>query len=146
MANTFSHCYFHIVFTPNISKSFIDKSWSQNLEIFITSVVQRNGHKMMAVKCMPDHVHIFIGYNLDQKIPDLVKVIKTTSAKWINDNHFCSNSFNWQRGYGAFTHVGSTINNVYQYIMNQEVHHKKTSFKDEFLSFLNKNDSKYDEK
>ena len=60
MANTYSQCYFHLVFSPNISKSLIDKSWSNNLEIFITSIVQENGHKMIAIKCMPDHIHIFV--------------------------------------------------------------------------------------
>jgi len=145
MANTYSQCYFHIVFSPNISKSLIDKSWSNNLEIFITTIVQENGHKMIAVKCMPDHVHIFLGYNLNQKIPDLVNIIKMTSTKWIKEQGFCRNSFNWQIGYAAFTHVKSTVDLVFKYIMNQENHHQKTSFKEEYLSFLKRNEIEYNE-
>ena len=143
MADTFSQCFFHLVFSPNISKSLIDKSWSNNLEIFITSIVQENGHKMIAIKCMSDHIHIFFGYNLNQKIPDLVNIIKTTSTKWLKEQNICKTSFNWQNGYGAFTHTKSTVNVVYKYIMNQENHHKKVSFKEEYLSFLKRNDIEY---
>ena len=98
---------------------------------------------MIAIKCMSDHVHIFFGYNLNQKIPDLVNVIKMTSTKWIKDQNFYKNSFHWQTGYGVFTHVKSTVPLVYNYIMNQENHHKKISFKEEFLSFLKRNDIDY---
>ena len=145
MANTYSQCYFHVVFSPDIYKSLIGKSWSNNLEIFITSIVQKNGHKMIAIKCMSDHVHVFFGYNLNQKIPDLVNVIKMTSTKWIKDQNFCKNSFHWQTGYGSFTHAKSTVKLVYKYIMNQENHHKKISFKEEYLSILKRNDIDFNE-
>jgi len=146
MANTFSQSYFHLVFAPNIYKSLIDKTWSDKLEIFITAIIKDNGHKLLAIKCMPDHIHIFIGYNLEQTIPELVKNIKTITSKWIKQNHFCSRSFNWQIGYGSFTHSHSTVKKVCEYISNQEEHHKKRSFKSEFISILNNRKIQYDEK
>ncbi len=95
---------------------------------------------------MPDHIHIFIGYNLNQLIPNLVEQIKTSSNKWIKDNRLSKFQFSWQKGYGCFTNSNSQIDSVVKYILNQEQHHKKNTFKEEYLKILNQNDIKYDEK
>ena len=145
MANTYSQSYFHLIFSPKNRQALIQKSWKNELEKYITGIVQNNKHKLLAIGSMPDHIHIFIGYNLNHRICDLVEEIKTSSNKWIKDNRLSTFKFEWQRGYGAFTHSHSQINTIIKYILNQEQHHKKKTFKEEYLEILRKNDIKYND-
>lgn len=92
---------------------------------------------------MPDHIHIFIGYSPSQSLPDLLRDIKANTSKFINENKWLSGRFQWQEGYGAFSYGHSQINDVVQYINTQEAHHKKASFKDEYLKLLEKFDVDY---
>jgi REP element-mobilizing transposase RayT len=143
MANTYTQFYVHLVFSPKHRDALIKRSWKDNLEKYITGIVQKNGHKMLAINCMPDHIHIFIGYNVNQLIPDLVEHIKTSSNAWIKDEKLSKFKFDWQRGYGAFSHSRSQLDTVVKYIQNQEQHHQKKSFREEYLEILRKNDIKY---
>lgn len=143
MANTFTQLYVHLVFSPKNRDALIKKSWKENLEKYITGIVQNNGHKILAVNCMPDHIHIFIGYNVNQLIPHLVEHIKTSSTAWVNEEKLSKFKFEWQRGYGAFSHSRSQLDTVVKYIYTQEQHHQKKSFKEEYLEILKKNDIKY---
>lgn len=136
MANTYSKAYFHLVFSVKFRESLISKSWSDKLEKYITGIISKQNHKLLAIGTMPDHIHIFIGYNLNQKIPELVEHIKTSSTRWINDNKFCSNYFRWQNGYGAFTHSRSQVEKVCKYVRNQEKHHKIKTFREEYIEML----------
>ncbi len=145
MANTYSNAYFHLVFSPMNRNALIGNMWKEDLEKYITGIVQNNKHKMLATKSMPDHIHIFFGYYLSQLIPDLVEEIKTSSSAWIKHNKLSPFKFDWQLGYGAFTHSQSQIDSVVKYIMNQEEHHKKRSFREEYLNILRKNDIKFEE-
>ena len=95
---------------------------------------------------MPDHIHIFIGYNVNHLIPDLVENIKTSSNSWIKENKITRHNFRWQKGYGAFSHSRSQIDSVVKYILNQEEHHKSKNFREEYLEILKNNDVKYDDK
>lgn len=140
MANTYTQSYFHLVFAVKNRKALIRKSWKDELEMYITGIIQAHQHKLLAIGAMPDHVHIFIGYNLNQTIPKLVEEIKTSSNAWIKKKHFSPFKFDWQIGYGAFTYSHSQIDGVIRYIMNQEKHHLKKSFKEEYLEILSKNE------
>jgi REP element-mobilizing transposase RayT len=146
MANTYTQIYIHLVFCPLHRDALINKEWSNDLEKYITGIIQNNGHKMLAIKSMPDHIHIFIGYNVNQSIPKLVEEIKTSSNSWIKTNNISKFKFDWQKGYGAFSHSKSQIDNVVKYILRQEEHHKKRTFKEEYLDILHKNDIKYDDR
>ena len=143
MANTYSQSYFHLVFAVKHREALICKHWKTDLEKYITGIVQNHKHKMLAINAMPDHIHILIGYNLSHLIPDLVEEIKTSTNSWVKQNGFSKYKFDWQRGYGAFTHSHSQMDKVIKYVMNQEVHHKKKSFKDEYLEMLKNNEIKY---
>ena len=143
MANTYSQCFFHLIFSPQNRDALIGQSWSSELEKYITGIVQTHKHKMLAIKAMPDHIHILIGYNLNQLIPDLVENIKTSSNKLVNEKRLTKFKFEWQKGYGAFTHSKSQVNTVINYILNQEQHHKKRIFKDEYLEILRKNEIEF---
>lgn len=146
MANTYTQIHIHLVFSPLHREALINKKWSDDLEKYITGIVQNNRHKMLAIKSMPDHIHIFIGYDVKQTIPKLVEDIKTSSNSWIKTNKLSKFKFDWQKGYGAFSHSKSQVDQVVKYILNQEEHHKKKTFREEYLDILRKNDIKYDDR
>lgn len=145
MANTYSKSYFHLVFAVRNRDALIKKVWKNDLEMYITAIVQKHNHKLLAIGTMPDHIHIFIGYNLNQLIPDLVEEIKTSTNSWIKENKLSKFKFDWQKGYGAFTHARSQMDTVIKYVLNQEKHHKRKSFREEYLEMLSKNEIEYKE-
>jgi len=136
MANTYKQAYFHLVFAVKSRKALINKDWMAELEKYITGVVQNNGHKLIAIGSMPDHIHILIGYNLNQLIPDLVEHVKTSSSKWIEQKKITKFKFSWHLGYGAFTHSHSNLDKMVNYVLNQERHHRKITFKQEYIALL----------
>lgn len=96
MADTYTQFYVHLVFAVQNRAALIEKSWAEKLEKYITGIIQKYNHKVLAIKAMPDHIHIFIGYNVNQLIPDLVENIKTSSNSWIKENKFTRYNFRWQ--------------------------------------------------
>jgi REP element-mobilizing transposase RayT len=138
MANTYVQAYFHLVFAVKFRQSLIQKSWKDDLEKYITGIIQKQGHKLIAIGSMPDHIHIFIGYNVNQTIPVLVETIKTSSDQWIKTQNLTRSKFQWQQGYGAFTYSHSQIATVAKYVLNQEAHHRKNTFKEEYLDMMHK--------
>ena len=145
MANTYIQCYVHLVFAPKNRQALISKAWKDELEKYITGIIQNRKHKLLAIGSMADHIHILIGYNVNDLIPDLVEEIKTSTNNWIKDKRLSKFKFEWQRGYGAFTHSRMQIDTVVKYILNQEQHHKKKSFKEEYLDILKKNGVEFKE-
>ena len=145
MANTYTQFYVHIVFAAKNRNALIKKQWKDDLEMYISGIVQNHGHKMLAVNAMPDHIHIFIGYNVNHLIPKLVEEIKTSSNAWIKKNRLSRFRFEWQKGYGAFSHSQSQIDQVVKYILNQEDHHRINNFRTEYLEILRKNDIRYND-
>ena len=143
MANTYTQCYFHLVFAVKNREALIQREWNNGMEMYVTGIVQNHRHKMLAIGSMPDHIHMLIGYNVNQLIPDIVEEVKTSSNAWIKEKKLSKFKFEWQKGYGAFTHSHSQIDKVIKYILSQEGHHKKRSFKDEFLEMLDKNEIIY---
>ncbi len=143
MANTYTKAYFHIVFAVKNRQALIQKEWKDELEKYITAIIQKHKHKLIAIGAVKDHIHILIGYDLNQLIPDLVEEVKTSSNSWIKTKKLCKYKFEWQRGYGAFSHARSQITTVANYIANQEIHHKKKTFKEEYLEVLNKNEIQF---
>lgn len=95
---------------------------------------------------MPDHIHIFIGLTPDIAISDLVRDIKANSTKFINNNEWIVGSFEWQTGYSAFSYGRSQIDDVIEYIKNQEKHHRRMTFQEEYLEFLKRFDVSYNPK
>jgi putative transposase len=136
MSNTYSNLYVQLVFAVKGRHSFIAPEWENNLQKYITAVVQNDRHKMLAINGMPDHIHIFIGWNPSIAISELVKDIKRASNNWINDKNLIKGKFKWQDGYGAFSYGKSQVDQVCKYILNQKKHHKKQSFKSEYIALL----------
>ncbi|MBI2270118.1 MAG: IS200/IS605 family transposase [Bacteroidetes bacterium] len=145
MANTYTQLYIHIIFAVKNRSTLIKKVWKEDLEKYIAGIVQNHRHKLLAIGTMPDHIHIFIGYNVNQLIPDLVENIKTSSNDWIRKNGLTKFKFEWQKGYGAFSHSRSQLDTVVRYVLSQEQHHKKNSFRSEYLELLRKYEIEFKE-
>lgn len=146
MANTFTQIYIHFVFAVQNRISLIQPEWKDELYKYITGIVQKNGHKLNAINGTANHMHIFIGYKPHQLIPDFMQDVKGSSSKWINEKKFVKGKFSWQEGYGAFSYSHSQIDQVVKYIVNQEKHHKKRTFTEEYVLLLKKFNIQFDEK
>ena len=143
MADTYTQLYIQLVFSVQGRKSLIPKQYKEDVHKYITGIIQNRRHKLIAINAMRDHIHIFIGLHPSQSISDLVNNIKTGSTKKIKEQSWSSKEFSWQNGYGAFSYSRSHIDNVVKYIDNQEQHHKKRTFRAEYLDFLKKFDIEY---
>jgi REP element-mobilizing transposase RayT len=126
------------VFAVKGRQSLIPKQHKEELHKYITALVQARKAKMLAVHCMPDHIHLFAGYKPSVLIPDFVKEIKVESNEFIRKKKWVTGNFSWQEGYGVFSYGHSQIDRVCKYVLNQEEHHKKKTFKQEYLEFLEK--------
>ena len=145
-SGTFSQLYVQIVFAVQNRQYLIPAEHRVELHKFIIGIVQKRNHKLISVFCMPDHIHILIGYRPSSLIPDLVRDIKTGTSNFINNHNWVSGKFAWQEGYAAFSYSRSQLDRVVKYILNQEKHHENKSFKKEYLEFLDKFEVEYDEK
>jgi putative transposase len=146
LPNTYTQLYIQFVFAVKGRENLIHSSWKHELYKYITGIVQNNKSKLIAINGMADHIHIFIGYKPSVPIPDLIKDIKVASTLWINQKKLYNSKFAWQEGYGAFSYSQSHIIAVCDYIKNQELHHQKKSFKEEYLKLLKNFNVEYDEK
>jgi REP element-mobilizing transposase RayT len=146
MANTYTQIYIHAVFAVSGRQSLISNERKVEIYKYMTSVNQNQKQKVMAINGMPDHVHFLIGMSPDIALSDLVKDVKVASSNLINNKRWVRGHFNWQRGFGAFSYSRSQASTVARYIENQERHHAKRSFRDEYVALLKKFDVEYDPK
>lgn len=146
MANTYTQIHIQFVFAVKYREGLIKSSWKEELYKYIAGIINAHGHKVLAINGMPDHIHILIGMRPTQSISDLMQDIKANSSKWINKKQFLSHKFEWQEGYGAFSYSKSHVNDVIEYIKNQETKHKTKSFNEEYIDFLKAFNIDYNEK
>ena len=146
MPNTYTQLYIQFVFAVKWRESLIQSSWKDELYKYITGIVQNNKSKMLAINGMPDHIHIFVGYKPSVSIPDLIKDIKIASSLWINERKLANEKFNWQEGYGAFSYRLRDIDEICKYIQNQELHHHKKTFREEYIELLKDFSIEYEDK
>ena len=146
MANTYTQIHLQTVFSVQDRYCIIQKTWKDELYQYITGIIQNHGHKVLSINGMPDHVHILFGMRPTQSLSDLMQDIKGDSSKWINKKGYISGRFSWQEGFGGFSYGKSQVNNVIDYIKNQEIHHRKKSFTEEYLEFLEKFEVPFDER
>lgn len=135
MPDVYSQIYIHLIFAVKERKHLIEPSFRERLQQYITGIVQEKGNKMLAINAMADHIHIFLSFEPKCSIPDLVREIKAYSTEFIKKNGW-SDGFSWQSGYGVFSYSKSQSKRVIRYILNQEEHHSRRSFKEEFLKIL----------
>ena len=145
MANTYSQIHVQIVFAVKGRENLIKEEHREELQKYITGIINNKNQKTLAIYCMPDHTHILVGMKPNLSISDLVRDIKANSSSFVTDNKWVS-KFNWQEGFGAFSYSKSQLDLVVKYILNQAEHHKKRTFREEYLDFLQKFEIEYDEK
>ncbi len=138
MAGTYSQIYIQIVFAVRGRGNLIAREWRDELYKYISGIIKAKGQKPIIVSGMPNHVHAFIGLRPAMAVSDLVRDVKNNSSNFINGKKWVRGRFSWQEGFGAFSYSHSQIDAVYKYILNQEQHHKKRTFRQEYLSFLKK--------
>lgn len=146
MANTYTQIYIHVVFAVKHRKSSLKNEWKKDFFAVIGNLINETGSKTIIVNGMEDHVHCFIGYKPKESISDIIQSVKSKSSRWLNKSGKLNHRFEWQKGYGAFSYSKLDINRVYNYIKNQEEHHKKMSFKEEYIDLLKRFNVEYDEK
>jgi putative transposase len=143
MAGTYSQIYIQVVFAVKRRENVLDKRWRTELFKYISGIITAKGHKAMIVNGVGDHVHCFIGLKPAMAISDLVRDIKNNSSKFINEQGFVKGKFQWQEGYGVFSYAQAQVDRVYKYILNQEEHHSKMTFKEEYLEYLKEFEIEY---
>lgn len=145
MPGTFSQIYIQVVFAVKHRDSLIHPSWEEELYKYITGIVTNKEQKMLAINGMPDHIHFLIGMKPSCCLSDLVREVKKASTQFIAEKKFSKFKFNWQEGYGAFSYSQSQMDSVVKYIMNQKEHHRKQTFREEYVDFLKKFEVEYKE-
>ncbi len=146
MANTFTQIHIQFVFAVKRRENLVKEEFREILQKYICGIVKEREHKPLAIYCMPDHTHLLVGLKPNQNISDLMRDVKALSSKFINDQQFLKEKFEWQNGYGAFSYSKSHVPAVIKYILNQAEHHRKRRFREEYLEFLQKFEVDYDER
>jgi putative transposase len=136
--STYSQIYIQVVFGVKHRNGLISPVWEDELYKYITGIIQQKGQKVIAINGTADHLHILIGMKPSCNLSDLVREFKKASSVFIREKGFSPYKFEWQEGFGAFSYSHSALDSVIRYINNQKEHHKKSSFKDEYLEFLEK--------
>ncbi len=146
MANTYTQLRVQLVFAVKGREKMIPKTHRIQVEKYVTGLVQKRNHKLLAIYLMPDHIHILIGWHPAQSIAKLVEEIKKASRAFIKMQPWMPFDFEWQNGYGAFSYSKSQTDVVVKYILNQEAHHKKRTFREEYIEMLKKAEIEFEEK
>jgi putative transposase len=147
MANTYTQIYIHAVFSPLRREAMILPPWKERIHQYITGIVRQKGHKVIVINSMPDHLHLFMGTKPDEALSDLIRDVKRDSTNFINRELVTRGRFAWQEGFGAFSCSHSQIGTVAEYVRCQEEHHRRVSFREEYLALLREyaveHDAKY---
>ena len=146
MANTYTQIYIQYVFAVQNRISLIKNEWKDELYKYITGIINQHEHKLLSIGGMTDHIHALVSMHPKQAPSDLMYELKRSSSLWINENKFVVGKFSWQEGFGAFSYSQSQISRVSKYIENQETHHKKKTFREEYLDFLKAFNIEFDER
>ena len=146
MANTYTQLYVQYVFVVNRRENLILERFREEMEKVMCGIITNHKCKAFAIYCNPDHTHIFVGMHPAIAPSKLMEQVKSGTSKWLNDKKYLPVKFSWQKGFGAFTYSKSHIEKVVKYVLSQPEHHKKQSFKDEYISFLKKYEIDYNPK
>jgi putative transposase len=146
MSNTYTQIHIQAIFAVKNRVGIIHKDWKDELYKYITGIIQKYDHKLLIINGVEDHVHLFFGMRPTQTLSDLMQDVKANSSKWINEKGFVQGRFEWQSGYGAFSYSKSQIPSVIKYIENQEIHHAKQTFLEEYKNLLDQFEIDYNER
>ncbi len=136
MANTYTQIYLHVIFAVEGRQNLIKPEHHDELQKYITGIVSNQRHKLIAINNMPDHLHLLVGLRPDAALSDLVRDIKANASRFISEKRWAPGRFAWQEGFGAFSYSRSQLGTVIRYIENQQKHHARKSFREEYTDLL----------
>lgn len=145
MANTYHQIYLQTVFAVKYRAAVLDKIWRSKVQGVIGNLVNETGCKTIIVNGVEDHIHCLLGLRPAVSVSELMKTVKAKSSKYINDHFLTEERFEWQEGYGVFSYRQRDVDQIYKYIQNQEEHHSKQTFRQEYVRLLKEFDTSYDE-
>jgi len=146
MANTYTQIYIHVVIVVRNRQCLIPIDKKVILYNYMTGVIQNKKHKLIRINGISNHIHILIGLNPAEALSDLMKEVKRCSTNFINEKKWIRHKFAWQEGFGGFSYSRSQLDNVIRYIDNQEKHHKKKTFRKEYIEMLEKFEVEFDDR
>ncbi|MBP9664454.1 MAG: IS200/IS605 family transposase [Pyrinomonadaceae bacterium] len=146
MANTYTQIYIHVVFAVQERACILKKQWREELFKYIAGILKNQGIKLLAIGGVEDHIHILFALSPKIALSDLIRDVKANSSKFINEKGFVRGKFYWQEGFGAFSYSRSQIDKVAKYVLNQEKHHNRRSFREEYTQMLDQFEVEYEEK
>lgn len=146
MAHTYTNLLAHVIFSTKERRPFIDAELKPRLLSYMIGIMREPRGNVLGIDGTPDHVHLLVALPPAVSMADALRVLKTNSSRWVHDVWPQRRSFGWQTGYGAFSVSQSNVGSVLRYIAEQEEHHRRVSFKEEYVEFLKKHGIEYDER
>jgi REP element-mobilizing transposase RayT len=146
VANTYTQIHIQAVFAVAGRRSLIHPDWKDELYKYVTGVFRNQKQKLLAIGGVEDHIHLLFGLRPNMALSDLLRDVKANSSGFINDRGFVRGKFSWQEGFGAFSYSRSQVDAVAKYVLNQEKHHARRSFKDEYTTLLDRFEIDYEER
>ena len=143
---TYNCLKYHIVFGTRYRRSLLLPQIRPDLYSYIGGILRSEGGHLDSIGGVEDHVHILAGIPPRVAVSDMLRTIKAGSSKWMNENKHSSKGFEWQRGFGAFTVSKSNMSDESRYIENQDEHHRKSTFADEFRALLVRHEIVFEER
>ncbi len=138
MASTFSNILLHYIFAPKGRENRLRDDFRDDLHRYIHGILNNTKNKQIAIGSVSDHMHLFVSMHPTESPANLIKLIKGNSSRFINEKGFVQRKFEWQEGYGVFSHSASEKERVSYYVEHQKEHHEKQPFKVEFVGILKK--------
>ena len=146
MAGTYTKLVYHIIFSTKDREPLVTPKLRETLYPYIGGIIRGQDSTLQAIGGMPDHIHLVARLKADISVSEIVRLVKANSSKWVNEQTDCAGRFAWQSGYGAFSVSLSQLAAVCEYVQNQEAHHRKRTFQDEYQEFLKRHDVSFEEK
>jgi REP element-mobilizing transposase RayT len=146
MSSTFTNLLFHVVYSTKYREPLIQPAWNERLFEYIGGIIRGERGILLEINGTADHIHLLAKFSPTIAVSDMLRLIKTNSSKWVHEERLAGHEFQWQTGYGGFSVSQSQIDRVRQYIQNQQQHHERQPFKEEFLGLLRKHNIEFDER
>jgi len=146
MSQSFTNLLYHLIFSTKDRRPIITLDYQPRLYDYIGGIIREVGGTSLGINGIEDHVHVVTKLRPDKALSDVLRVLKCNASGWMHDLFPSLAEFSWQRGYAAFTVSQSNVEEVRRYVAGQKDHHKKISFRDEFIEFLKENYIEYDER
>jgi len=146
MANTYSQIHIQAVFAVKDRANLIRTEWKDELFKYISGIFRNQKQKLLAIGGVEDHIHLMFGLRPNLALSDLMRDVKANSSSFVNEKRFVRGTFNWQEGFGAFSYARSQVDAVVKYVLNQEKHHARRSFKEEYIGLLDRFEIEYEER